>query len=67
MTLQIGCSIGIATAPLHGDAPEVLIRNADLALYAAKADGRGVHRFYRDQLLEGAQNRKRLEDDLAAR
>ena len=64
VTLSIGCSIGIATAPLHGESPEVLIRNADLALYAAKADGRGVHRFYRDQLLEGAQNRKRLEDDL---
>ncbi|KQT35355.1 diguanylate cyclase [Sphingomonas sp. Leaf412] len=64
VTLSIGCSIGIAIAPLHGDTPEVLVRNADLALYAAKADGRGVHRFYRDALLEGAQNRKRLEDDL---
>ena len=64
VTLSIGCSIGVAIAPRHGDSPEVLIRNADLALYAAKADGRGVHRLYRDQLLEGAQNRKRLEDDL---
>jgi diguanylate cyclase (GGDEF)-like protein len=64
ITLQIGCSVGIAVAPLHGDSPEVLIRNADLALYDAKGDGRGVHRFYRDQLLEGAKNRKRLEDDL---
>ncbi|PCG10157.1 diguanylate cyclase [Sphingomonas ginsenosidimutans] len=63
-TLSIGCSIGIAVAPLHGDSPETLVRNADLALYAAKADGRGVHRFYREELLEGAQNRKRLEDDL---
>ena len=63
-TLSIGCSIGIAVAPLHGDTPEALVRNADLALYAAKADGRGVHRFYREELLEGAQNRKRLEDDL---
>ena len=63
-TLSIGCSVGIAVAPAHGDTPEVLVRNADLALYDAKAEGRGVHRFYRDALLEGAQNRKRLEDDL---
>jgi diguanylate cyclase (GGDEF)-like protein len=63
-TIAIGCSIGIAIAPDHGDTPETLIRNADLALYAAKGDGRGVHRVYRDELLAGAQNRKQLEDDL---
>ena len=63
-TISIGVSVGIAIAPHHGDAPETLIRNADLALYAAKGDGRGVHRVYRDELLAGAQNRKQLEDDL---
>ncbi|MCW6531787.1 EAL domain-containing protein [Sphingomonas sp. MMSM20] len=63
-TLSIGCSIGIANAPDHGEDPETLVRNADLALYAAKADGRGIHRFYRPELLAGAQNRKQLEDDL---
>ena len=63
-SISIGCSIGVAIAPEHGDDSEILIRNADLALYAAKADGRGVHRFYRDEMLAGAQNRKRLEDDL---
>ncbi|QKS01582.1 EAL domain-containing protein [Sphingomonas sp. CL5.1] len=63
-TLSIGCSIGIAIAPEHGEDVETLVRNADLALYAAKAEGRGVHRFYRPELLAGAQNRKRLEDDL---
>jgi diguanylate cyclase (GGDEF)-like protein len=63
-SIAIGCSIGIAIAPEHGNDSEALIRNADLALYAAKADGRGVCRFYRDEMLEGAQNRKRLEDDL---
>ncbi len=62
--LSIGCSVGIAIAPEHGEDAETLVRNADLALYAAKADGRGVHRFYRPELLAGAQNRKRLEDDL---
>lgn len=63
-TLSIGCSVGIAISPEHGEDAETLVRNADLALYAAKADGRGVHRFYRPELLAGAQNRKRLEDDL---
>ncbi|MCM8731769.1 putative bifunctional diguanylate cyclase/phosphodiesterase [Hephaestia sp. GCM10023244] len=63
-SISIGCSIGIAIAPEDGDDSESLIRNADLALYAAKADGRGIHRFYRAELLAGAQNRKALEDDL---
>ena len=63
-TISIGCSIGVAVAPRDGGDSETLVRNADLALYAAKADGRGVHRFYREELLHGAQNRKQLEDDL---
>ncbi|MGE5900302.1 EAL domain-containing protein, partial [Klebsiella pneumoniae] len=45
---------------------EELIRNADLALYAAKADGRGVHRFFTEAMLAGARTRKQLEDDLRA-
>lgn len=64
ITLTIGCSIGIAVAPQHGETAEELIRNADLALYAAKADGRGVHRFYEREMHAGAKQRKRLEDDL---
>lgn len=63
-SVTIGCSIGIAIAPEHGRDAETLIRNADLALYAAKADGRGIHRFFREELLVGAQSRKQLEDDL---
>ncbi len=63
-SISIGCSIGIAIAPENGEDSESLVRNADLALYAAKADGRGIHRFYRSELLAGAQNRKALEDDL---
>ena len=63
-SLTIGCSIGVAIAPDDGEDAETLIRNADLALYAAKADGRGVHRFYSAEMLAGATNRKQLEDDL---
>ncbi len=65
-SVTIGCSIGIAIAPDDGDDAETLVRNADLALYAAKADGRGVHRFYSDAMLTGARTRKLLEDDLRA-
>ena len=63
-SITIGCSVGIAIAPEHGRDAETLVRNADLALYAAKADGRGIHRFFREELLVGAQSRKQLEDDL---
>ncbi len=42
----IGASIGIAVSPFDGDSSEDLIRNADLALYAAKGSGRGRFRFY---------------------
>ena len=62
--ITIGVSIGIAVAPGDGGTAEDLVRNADLALYAAKGDGRGVHRFFHDRLLAGAKDRKRLEDDL---
>ena len=42
----IGASIGVAIAPQDGDTPDQLLKNADLALYRAKADGRGTHRFF---------------------
>ena len=63
-SVTIGCSIGVAIAPQDGEDSETLTRNADLALYAAKGDGRGVHRFFSESMLEGARNRKRLEDDI---
>ncbi|WP_174297963.1 putative bifunctional diguanylate cyclase/phosphodiesterase [Sphingomonas bacterium] len=63
-SVTIGCSIGIAIAPRQDSDAEALIRSADLALYAAKGDGRGVHRFYSDDMLAGAQSRRLLEDDL---
>ncbi|RZM36593.1 MAG: GGDEF and EAL domain-containing protein, partial [Sphingomonas sp.] len=62
--VTIGCSIGIAIAPDDGEDSETLVRNADLALYAAKGDGRGVHRFFSEDMLAGARTRKLLEDDL---
>jgi diguanylate cyclase (GGDEF)-like protein len=65
-SITIGCSVGVAIGPVDGEDAETLTRNADLALYAAKADGRGVHRFFHENMLEGAKSRKRLEDDMRA-
>ena len=62
--ITIGCSVGIATAPNDGEDAESLVRNADLALYAAKASGRGVHRFFNEAMLNAARDRRLLEDDL---
>ena len=60
----IGASCGVAIAPEHGTTSEELIRNADLALYAAKDAGRGVHKFYADDLHSAAEERAELEQDL---
>lgn len=63
-TISIGASIGIAVAPLDGDCADSLVRNADLALYAAKAAGKGVHRFYESAMHADAKDRRLLETDL---
>jgi predicted signal transduction protein with EAL and GGDEF domain len=59
--LHIGGSVGSATAPRDGRVVETLLRNADLALYRAKDDGRGVHRRYQPQLHAQAEQRRRTE------
>jgi len=60
----IGSSIGIAVSPDHGVTSEALIRNADLALYAAKDAGRGRCHFYSSDLHSAAEERNALEQDL---
>ena len=60
----IGASIGIALSPADGVTSEALIRNADLALYAAKDGGRGRHHFYAADLHSDAEERRQLEADL---
>ena len=62
--VSIGASIGIALAPEDGASADALVRNADLALYAAKADGKGVHRFYEPEMHASAKERRLLEMDL---
>ncbi len=63
-SVVIGVSIGIALAPDDGVTSEALIRNADLALYAAKDAGRGRHHFYAADLHADAEERRQLEHDL---
>jgi diguanylate cyclase (GGDEF)-like protein/PAS domain S-box-containing protein len=60
----IGASIGIALSPDDGVTSDALIRNADLALYAAKDGGRGRHHFYAADLHSDAEERRQLEADL---
>ena len=60
----IGVSVGIAIAPYDGVTSEELIRNTDLALYAAKGGGRGQFRFYSTDLHNEAEMRRRIEHDL---
>jgi diguanylate cyclase (GGDEF)-like protein len=60
----IGTSIGIGIAPFDGQDRDELVRNTDLALYAAKHGGRGQYRFYNSDLKDEAAERARLLEDL---
>ena len=63
-SLSVEASIGISLYPGDGDDPETLLRNADAAMYKAKADGRGTFRFYSAEMTERAQHRLALENAL---
>jgi diguanylate cyclase (GGDEF)-like protein/PAS domain S-box-containing protein len=60
----VGASIGIALAPGDGDDCDALLRNADMALYRAKADGRGAAHFFEPEMDRRIQARRVLELDL---
>ena len=62
--INTGVSIGIAIAPEHGRAADALMKCADLALYRAKADGRGTYRFFEPDMDSRVQLRRTLELDL---
>ena len=62
--VMIGASVGVALSPTDGVTSEAIIRNADLALYAAKDGGRGRHHFYDEDLHSDAEERRQLEQDL---
>ncbi len=60
----IGTSLGIAVSPFDGDERDLLVRNADLSLYAAKKNGRGQYRFYSSDMTDEEAERRTLLDDL---
>ncbi len=62
--VEVGISIGISQAPKDARIPSALQKFADLALYRAKADGRGIWRFYDPQMDERFQDRRSLQSDL---
>ncbi|MBB4200579.1 diguanylate cyclase (GGDEF)-like protein/PAS domain S-box-containing protein [Rhodoblastus sphagnicola] len=60
----VGASVGIAVAPSDGLDPDALVKAADMALYRAKADGRGCLRFFEPEMDARMQLRRALESDL---
>ncbi|WP_353230263.1 EAL domain-containing protein [Novosphingobium sp.] len=62
--VQTSTSLGIAIYPQDGAETSTLMRNADLALYRAKENGRGTFAYFEEALNERAQLRSRLEADL---
>jgi len=62
--VMIGASVGVALAPSDGESPDELLKKADMALYRAKADGRGAFHFFEKAMDEQLQARRGLELDL---
>ncbi|MGE7413710.1 putative bifunctional diguanylate cyclase/phosphodiesterase [Methylobacterium tarhaniae] len=62
--IAVGLSAGIALTPTDGQDPEGLLRAADMALYRAKAEGRGIHRFFEPAMDVAIQTRRGVELDL---
>ncbi len=62
--INIGASVGVAQAPADGDKADLLLKQADLALYRAKLDGRDTFRFYKPEMTARMEARRQLEIDL---
>ncbi|MDD2369134.1 MAG: EAL domain-containing protein, partial [Sulfuricurvum sp.] len=64
-SIHIGGSVGIVLFPDHGESAQELLQHADAALYKAKEEGRGLYRYYTDDLTDNA--RKRIECEISLR
>lgn len=62
--VTLSSSFGIAVGPQDGGDRETLLKNADLALYRAKNDGKGSYHFFEASLDDEARRRRKLEVDL---
>ncbi|HUI95402.1 MAG TPA: EAL domain-containing protein [Xanthobacteraceae bacterium] len=60
----VNASIGIAVAPADASAPEQLMKQADMALYAAKGAGRGIYRFFQPEMDARMRMRHEIESEL---
>ena len=63
-SVVIGASVGISIAPNDGSDPDKLLKNADMALYRAKSDGRDSWRFFEPDMDARMQARRAIEIDL---
>ncbi|QTL02588.1 EAL domain-containing protein [Aquabacter sp. L1I39] len=62
--LSVGASIGVAFAPAHATQARELMRLADIALYRAKEEGRGIFQVFEPQLEVEVRNRRTVEQEL---
>jgi diguanylate cyclase (GGDEF)-like protein len=62
--VEIGASVGIAMTSPADISADTLLKNADMALYRAKANGRGTFCFFRDEMAQTVETRRILELDL---
>ncbi|MEQ1769931.1 MAG: EAL domain-containing protein [Devosia sp.] len=62
--IAIGASVGIALAPQDGETTDVLMKNADMALYRAKSEGRSTYHFFEKDMDAAIQRRRLIEAGL---
>jgi diguanylate cyclase (GGDEF)-like protein len=62
--IVVGTSVGISVAPNDATDPGNLIKNADLALYRVKGEGRGTYRFFEPAMDALMHARRKLETEL---
>ena len=62
--MRVGISIGIALSSLDGEDVDTLLKNADMALYRAKHEGRNIYRFFEPGMDARVRERRALEADL---
>jgi len=63
-TIQVTASLGVAFYPEDSQDAGTLIKQADIAMYTAKAEGRNTVRFYSTEMMERVSRRARIERDL---
>ncbi len=62
--ITVGASVGIAIAPQDGESADILMKNADMALYRAKSEGRSTFHFFEKDMDAAIQKRRMIEAGL---